>query len=52
MMSVGAEGVVSVVGNVVPGSMIELVTAAAAGDFTRLETFIIDCLLCAVICLA
>lgn len=35
MMSVGAEGVVSVVGNVVPGSMIELVTAAGAGDFTK-----------------
>ena len=33
MMSVGAEGVISVVGNVVPGPMIELVAAAAAGDF-------------------
>ncbi len=33
MMSVGAEGVISVVGNLVPGPMIELVQAAAAGDF-------------------
>ncbi|MCP4886269.1 MAG: 4-hydroxy-tetrahydrodipicolinate synthase [Rubripirellula sp.] len=33
MMSVGAEGVVSVVGNLVPNVMIELVNAAAAGDF-------------------
>ncbi len=33
MMSVGAEGVVSVVGNLRPGPMIELVQAAAAGDF-------------------
>jgi len=33
MMSVGAEGVISVVGNLVPDAMIELVTAAAAGDF-------------------
>ncbi len=32
MMSVGAEGVISVVGNLVPSVMIELVTAAAAGD--------------------
>lgn len=33
MMSVGAEGVVSVAGNVVPSVMLELVRAAAAGDF-------------------
>jgi len=33
MMSVGAEGVISVVGNLVPDAMIELGTAAAAGDF-------------------
>lgn len=33
MMSVGAEGVVSVVGNVVPGPMIDLVKAASEGDF-------------------
>ncbi|MGB7324364.1 MAG: 4-hydroxy-tetrahydrodipicolinate synthase [Rubripirellula sp.] len=34
MMSVGAEGVISVVGNLAPGPMIEMVKAAAAGDFT------------------
>ena len=33
MMAVGAEGVVSVVGNLAPAPMIELVKAAAAGDF-------------------
>lgn len=33
MMSVGAEGVISVVGNLVPAPMLELVQAAAAGDF-------------------
>lgn len=33
MMSVGAEGVISVVGNLVPEVMIELVTAAAEGDY-------------------
>ncbi len=33
MMSVGAEGVISVVGNVVPGDMLRLVQAAADGDF-------------------
>ena len=37
MMSVGAEGVVSVVGNVVPGPMIELVKAALAGDFATAQ---------------
>ena len=33
MMSVGAEGVVSVVGNLVPGDMIKLVNAASSGDY-------------------
>ncbi len=33
MMSVGAEGVVSVVGNVVPSDMLKLVQAALDGDF-------------------
>lgn len=33
MMSVGAEGVVSVVGNIVPADMVAMVTAAAADDF-------------------
>jgi 4-hydroxy-tetrahydrodipicolinate synthase len=37
MMSVGAEGVVSVVGNLVPAPMIELVAAAAAGDFAKAQ---------------
>ena len=32
LMSVGAEGVISVVGNIVPGDMISLVNAAASGD--------------------
>ncbi len=32
MMSVGAEGVISVVGNVVPGDMLALVRAASAGN--------------------
>ncbi len=35
MMSVGAEGVTSVVGNLVPSVMIELVQAAAAGDYAK-----------------
>ncbi|WP_372720703.1 4-hydroxy-tetrahydrodipicolinate synthase [Novipirellula sp.] len=35
MMSVGAEGIVSVVGNLVPRDMIELVNAAASGDFVK-----------------
>jgi 4-hydroxy-tetrahydrodipicolinate synthase len=34
MMSVGAEGVISVAGNVVPSVMLELVRAAAEGDYT------------------
>ena len=38
MMSVGAEGVISVVGNVAPKPMIELVQAAAAGDFESART--------------
>jgi 4-hydroxy-tetrahydrodipicolinate synthase len=33
MMSVGAEGVISVVGNIVPEDMLSLVNAAAEGDF-------------------
>ncbi|OYP33912.1 4-hydroxy-tetrahydrodipicolinate synthase [Rhodopirellula sp. MGV] len=33
MMSVGAEGVISVAGNLVPSDMIKLVNAASAGDF-------------------
>ncbi len=33
MMSVGAEGVVSVVGNLVPSDMLALVKAASAGDY-------------------
>lgn len=33
MMSVGAEGVVSVVGNVVPQDVVAMVQAAAAGDY-------------------
>jgi 4-hydroxy-tetrahydrodipicolinate synthase len=37
MMSVGAEGIISVVGNLVPSAMIDLVTAAAAGDFARAQ---------------
>ena len=37
MMSVGAEGVVSVVGNLVPNVMIELVSAAASGDMTAAQ---------------
>ena len=35
MMSVGAEGVVSVVGNLVPSDMINLVRAAAEGDMAE-----------------
>ena len=35
MMSVGAEGVISVAGNLVPGPMIELVEAALSGDFAE-----------------
>jgi 4-hydroxy-tetrahydrodipicolinate synthase len=37
MMSVGAEGVVSVVGNLVPSVMIELVKAASAGDYSSAQ---------------
>ena len=37
MMSVGAEGVISVVGNLVPNVMIELVDAAADGDFSTAQ---------------
>jgi 4-hydroxy-tetrahydrodipicolinate synthase len=37
MMSVGAEGVVSVAGNLVPEVMIDLVKAANAGDFAKAQ---------------
>ncbi len=37
MMSVGAQGVISVVGNLVPSAMIELVEAAAEGDFATAQ---------------
>lgn len=37
MMSVGAEGVVSVAGNLVPGDMIKLVNAAASGDLATAQ---------------
>jgi 4-hydroxy-tetrahydrodipicolinate synthase len=37
MMSVGAEGVVSVVGNLVPGVMLDLVRAAAAGKLAEAQ---------------
>ncbi len=33
MMSVGAEGVISVAGNIVPGDLIKLVSAALRGDY-------------------
>lgn len=35
MMSVGAEGVISVAGNIVPHDVIAMVKAAAAGDYTE-----------------
>jgi len=35
MMSIGAEGVISVAGNIVPKDLIALVQAAAAGDYTK-----------------
>lgn len=38
MMSVGAEGVISVVGNLVPAPMIELVKAASNGDFATAQS--------------
>lgn len=37
MMSVGAEGIVSVVGNLVPSDMIKLVKACASGDFATAQ---------------
>ncbi|WP_145298405.1 4-hydroxy-tetrahydrodipicolinate synthase [Crateriforma conspicua] len=37
MISVGAEGVISVAGNIVPGEMIELVQAAVAGDLATAQ---------------
>jgi 4-hydroxy-tetrahydrodipicolinate synthase len=33
MMSIGAQGVISVAGNIVPGDLLAMVKAAAAGDF-------------------
>ncbi len=39
MMSVGAEGVISVAANVVPGPMLEMVRAAAGGDFAKAAEF-------------
>jgi 4-hydroxy-tetrahydrodipicolinate synthase len=38
MMSVGAEGVISVTGNIVPRDIIEMVQAALAGDYMRART--------------
>ncbi len=35
LMSVGARGVVSVVGNLVPGDMLQLLSAVEAGDFVK-----------------
>ncbi|MEM9645377.1 MAG: 4-hydroxy-tetrahydrodipicolinate synthase [Planctomycetota bacterium] len=37
MVSVGAEGVISVAGNLVPGEMIKLVAAATAGDLATAQ---------------
>ncbi|MEM9367431.1 MAG: 4-hydroxy-tetrahydrodipicolinate synthase [Planctomycetota bacterium] len=37
MMSVGAEGVISVVGNIAPTPMLRLVRAAAAGDYASAQ---------------
>ena len=34
MMSIGAQGVISVAGNIVPRDLLAMVAAAAAGDFT------------------
>ena len=39
MMSVGAEGVISVVGNVVPEDVVAMVRAAAEGDYTLARTW-------------
>ncbi|MCY3005957.1 MAG: 4-hydroxy-tetrahydrodipicolinate synthase [Planctomycetota bacterium] len=33
MMSIGAQGVISVAGNIIPGDLLAMVKAAAAGDF-------------------
>ncbi len=35
MMSIGAEGVISVAGNIVPGDLLAMVRAALAGDFAE-----------------
>ncbi len=37
MMSVGAEGVISVVGNIIPEDVIAMVSAAASGDFAEAQ---------------
>ncbi|PHR88654.1 MAG: 4-hydroxy-tetrahydrodipicolinate synthase [Blastopirellula sp.] len=37
LMSIGAEGVISVVGNIVPQDMIELVSTMAAGDLAKAQ---------------
>ncbi|CAE7470171.1 unnamed protein product, partial [Symbiodinium sp. CCMP2456] len=37
LMSIGGEGVISVVGNIVPGDMLNLVKAAAEGDFAEAQ---------------
>ncbi|MFN7877661.1 MAG: 4-hydroxy-tetrahydrodipicolinate synthase [Pirellula sp.] len=38
MMSIGAEGVISVAGNIVPTALIEMVKAANSGDFQTAKT--------------
>jgi 4-hydroxy-tetrahydrodipicolinate synthase len=38
LMSVGAQGVVSVVGNIVPQDMLALITAASNGDYASAQT--------------
>jgi len=35
MMSIGAEGVISVAGNIVPQDLIAMVQAASSGDFVK-----------------
>lgn len=37
LMAIGGEGVISVVSNIVPGDMLSLVRAAAAGDFAEAQ---------------
>jgi 4-hydroxy-tetrahydrodipicolinate synthase len=38
MMSIGAEGVISVAGNIVPHDLLAMVKAALAGDFSKAAT--------------